>query len=269
MKIFISWSGNRSKKVAEVLKVWLKCVVQATEPWISSQDIDRGVLWGTKIADALRQTKFGIICLTQENKNSPWILFESGAISKGAYNIHVCTLLIDLTPTDVENPLAQFNHTLAGQKESMWKLIKTVNNALQKNAIEEQILIQIFDTYWPKFETELKKILTENASIIQPKRKDEDILAEVLSTLRSVSKQMSYLRNNDYSIMELRKMLEEKEHVMQDIDEDYAREQELDALTRQLEQIEYEQQLQEEEHEKQMQEKYEMQIRTSSEEECN
>jgi hypothetical protein len=32
MKIFISWSGDRSHKVAELLNEWLKCVIQAADP---------------------------------------------------------------------------------------------------------------------------------------------------------------------------------------------------------------------------------------------
>ncbi|MBE0393338.1 hypothetical protein BJQ96_03202 [Flavobacterium sp. PL0002] len=36
MKIFLSWSGNKSKLIAESLKDWLEQVIQSTEPWIST-----------------------------------------------------------------------------------------------------------------------------------------------------------------------------------------------------------------------------------------
>jgi hypothetical protein len=39
MKIFISWYGPRSKVLAEALKEWMKMVLQATRPWISTRDI--------------------------------------------------------------------------------------------------------------------------------------------------------------------------------------------------------------------------------------
>ncbi len=45
MKIFVSWSGKRSKAVAELMSDWLKCVIQASQPWISTRDIDRGAIW--------------------------------------------------------------------------------------------------------------------------------------------------------------------------------------------------------------------------------
>jgi hypothetical protein len=47
MKIFVSWSGRRSKAVAELMSDWLKCVIQASQPWISTRDIDRGGLFGS------------------------------------------------------------------------------------------------------------------------------------------------------------------------------------------------------------------------------
>jgi len=67
MKIFISWSGPRSRAVAELLNDWTKCVLQATRPWLSTRDIDRGALWFSEIHDQLKDTSVGIVCLTQEN----------------------------------------------------------------------------------------------------------------------------------------------------------------------------------------------------------
>lgn len=57
MKIFISWSGSRSHAVAKLLYTWMKCVIQALRPWISSHDIDRGSLWFTEINDQLKDKR--------------------------------------------------------------------------------------------------------------------------------------------------------------------------------------------------------------------
>lgn len=201
MDIFISWSGNRSQKVAELLNNWLKYVIQAVNPWISTHDIDRGAVWFTTISENLSNTKFGIICLTQENKNQPWILFEAGAIARGVSVNRVCTLLIDLRPTDVENPLAQFNHTIAEQKESVWELIKTINKELKDKSLPEPILINAFNTYWPQFKKAFEKIISENA--IEPtKRNNDDILADILSTIRAVDKQLRQVEVDNRFIRE-------------------------------------------------------------------
>lgn len=76
MKIFISWSKSLSKECAEILRDWIKCTLQPSEPWVSSKDIEKGSLWFGEISDQLKDTRVGIVCLTKENKNNPWILFE-------------------------------------------------------------------------------------------------------------------------------------------------------------------------------------------------
>jgi len=40
MLLFLSWSGTRSRKVAETFESWLVQVLQVLDPWISS-DIDK------------------------------------------------------------------------------------------------------------------------------------------------------------------------------------------------------------------------------------
>jgi hypothetical protein len=197
MKVFISWSGERSRKVAELLDDWLQCVIQAAEPWMSSKDIDRGALWFTEISDQLAGTGIGIICLTQENKVKPWILFESGALAKGISSNRVCTLLIDLKPTDVENPLAQFNHTKPN-RTGLWELVRTINVALKDESLKESILEKVFETYWPQFEKEFKTIIKETPEVeLEETRSENDILVELLSSVRGMDRRMRTVENSE------------------------------------------------------------------------
>jgi hypothetical protein len=71
MKVFISWSGERSAKVADALMDWLPKVLQGVEPWQSRHSIDKGARWSLEIAGALEGTSVGIACLT------PVLVFRS------------------------------------------------------------------------------------------------------------------------------------------------------------------------------------------------
>lgn len=203
MKVFISWSKNLSKDCAEILRDWIKCTLQASEPWVSSKDIDKGSLWFNEINDQLKDTKVGIVCLTKENKSNPWILFESGALAKGLSANRVCTFLIDLTPADLANPLAQFNHTMPDQ-EGMKSLLSTINKELADNSLEDRILDQVFETYWPLFEKRFKEVVKNAPSSdeLEPTRSSDDILTEILYTTRTLDKRIRFLekRNNDFHV---------------------------------------------------------------------
>lgn len=45
MKVFISWSGTRSKAMANALKEWIPLIVQHAKPFVSDKDISAGDRW--------------------------------------------------------------------------------------------------------------------------------------------------------------------------------------------------------------------------------
>ncbi|MAM66320.1 MAG: hypothetical protein CL702_08060 [Chloroflexi bacterium] len=61
MKVFISWSGDRSRAVADTLRVWLKDVIQAVDPWISGSNIEKGTRGGLEITKELEDSLVGIL----------------------------------------------------------------------------------------------------------------------------------------------------------------------------------------------------------------
>ena len=197
MKIFISWSGNRSHRVAKLLDKWLQCVIQAVDPWLSSKDIDRGTLWFSEISNQLANTQNGIICLTKSNLNKPWILFESGALAKGLNSSRVFTFLIDLKPSNVKDPLGQFNHT-EPTRDSLYMLVRSINNGLKENALKEEILSSVFDTYWPQFDQEFKTIISETPNEeVQLEIPENELLSEVLSSVRNIDRRIRHLEVNE------------------------------------------------------------------------
>ena len=191
MNIFISWSGERSHKVAELLNDWIQCVIQAVDPWLSSRDIDKGTVWFSELTDQIEKTNNGIICLTKANLNKPWILFEAGALAKGLQTNRVFTFLIDLEAHDVKDPLAQFNHT-SPNRNDLYRLIISINNGLGDRALKTDVLRKVFETYWPQFEKDFKEILKNTKEEeIKEQRPQKDILTEILYAVRGLERRIS------------------------------------------------------------------------------
>lgn len=192
MNVFISWSGDRSHAVAQLLQTWVSDVIQAAKPWLSSADIERGATWMVDINAQLQSSTVGIFCLTGENKAAPWILFEAGAVAKGVETSRICTLLIDIEPTDVTGPLAQFNHTKPGLQSDMVKLARTLNKALGPASLSEEALKRSFDAHWEKFAADFAHILVTHQAITAPPapRAADDVLSEILETVRAMGKRI-------------------------------------------------------------------------------
>ncbi|MPQ46888.1 TIR domain-containing protein [Marinifilum sp. N1E240] len=185
MKTFISWSGERSKYIAESLSSWLEQVLQSLEPWIST-DIDKGKRWSKEIANELKESKVAIICLTEENLNSNWVHFEAGAIAKNE-DAFVCTFLFDITPANVQSPLSQFQHT-SFNKEDIFKLLKTINGIVSETGgknLRESSLKSVFDTNWEQLEKRLSKT-PKSSSEEKDIRSDRELLEESLQILRGI-----------------------------------------------------------------------------------
>ncbi len=185
MKIFISWSGDKSKDVAKYLKSWIEQIIQAAEPWISV-DIDKGKKWNGEIVNELSESRVGIICITRDNLNSPWILFEAGALSK-ASDSYVCTFLIDITPTDLTGPLSIFQATRFN-REDIFKLLTSINNNVNLaggKSLTTENLKSLFKVFYPQLEEEINKILS--SSKVDTKeviRTDRELLEEAVQLLR-------------------------------------------------------------------------------------
>lgn len=196
MKVFISWSGDFSHECAKIVLELIDTVIQGVQPWLSSTDIDKGAIWFNSINEQLSETKVGIVCLTPDNKDNRWILFEAGALSKGLNVSRVCTFLINLNPADIKDPLAQFNHTIFDQ-ESVRALLKTINKELE-NPVKEASIDKVFDLYWPEIEQKLNDVVKNhsqgtNPAEAPPSRSDQ-ILDEILLSTRSLGKRVGSIQ---------------------------------------------------------------------------
>ncbi len=180
MKVFISWSGERSKSLASALKHWLPFVFQGINVWMSEQDIKAGSKWNSELGSALSECKVGIICLTSDNLNSRWLAFEAGALSSAISDSRVIPYRLDLESSDISPPLSQFQDT-AADEEGTFKLVRSINDSLGYTWNEHDLQV-VYKNWWGSLKSEIE--LITQASNEFHKRTDREILEEILDLCR-------------------------------------------------------------------------------------
>lgn len=183
-RVFISWSGELSRKLGEALRDWLPASLQFVKPYFSPQDIEKGSKWDSEISKELEASDVGIVCLTQDNTEKPWIVFEAGALSKSVDKSRVCTLLFNLESSDVKGPLTSFQATRFN-KSDFKKLFETINAAGGESRLDAAVLDSVFTMWWPKLDAAVSEIIESHKDADQSaRRSDRDILEEVLDLAR-------------------------------------------------------------------------------------
>ncbi|MFI9747365.1 TIR domain-containing protein [Streptomyces sp. NPDC052494] len=187
MKVFLSWSGERSRRVAETLRCWLPDVIQEIDPWVSSQDIAKGGRGIDEITHELASTDFGIICVTPENQTSSWINFEAGGLAKKFEIAHVAPFIMDMKIADLTGPLSKFQATAGDNRDDVRKLIGDMNKASAGRVVAEDRLERAFARSWP----ELERALQEARRVPLPggvrhsiERSEAEMLEEILLLVR-------------------------------------------------------------------------------------
>lgn len=187
-KIFISWSGDLSKALGEAVRDWIPKVLQSVKPYFTPDDIEKGAKWDKEISQELASSQLGIMCLTQENQHSPWILFEAGALSKNIEESKVCPILFNFDTTDLTGPLSSFQATKFN-KDDFKKLLESINNSCNESKLEQNSLDETFEMWWPKLDERINEILKKDTVAPKSKKRTErDILEEILELTRSNSK---------------------------------------------------------------------------------
>ena len=185
MRVFISWSGQNSKKLGETLRDWIPSVLQLVRPYFTPSDIEKGTRWSTEIAAELSKSKIGILCITRDNIHSDWILFEAGALSKSLEKTHVCPVLFGVNNTDLAGPLKQFQAT-EFDKSDIRRLLSVINNEIGENKLPSRTLDTVFEKWWPDLEEKIDQILSEAGDTEEPIRSERELLEEILQLTRRV-----------------------------------------------------------------------------------
>jgi hypothetical protein len=186
MKVFISWSGERSKLVAQAVREWLPTVIQAVKPYFSPDDVAKGTRWSSEIALELQASSFGILCVTPDNVDAPWMVFEAGALSKSLDKARVCPLLFNLEPTAISGPLSQFQ-SARFDKAEVERLVRAMNKELGESALAPNVLDKVFEMWWPHLQTRITQIENTPAPEGKTSREPADMLDELLALSRNIA----------------------------------------------------------------------------------
>jgi hypothetical protein len=192
MKVFLSWSGQVSKNIAEALKEWIPLVIPTVTPWVSSRDIEKGTRPEEVLSSTLEDTDAGIVCLTAQNLSAPWILFEAGALAKKVSGSRLWTLLFNLDPADVAPPLGQLQHTKFEEKDFR-QMVESVSRFAEKNGQSAPYVGKQFDRWWPDLKERVDGFLggEEGSKTAKaPQRTDRLLLEEMLEIVRSLQKRV-------------------------------------------------------------------------------
>ena len=175
MSVFLCWSGQQSRALAEAVKELLETTVPSLKiekAEFISDDIEKGVNWFDSIIDHLMNSKAGIVCLTPQNLQSPWQHFEAGALAMGLVSRgparskpQLFTLLHGVTGAELKGPFSAYQSTSTTRAE-MGALIRSVAGILDKPVLEDTIGSTIRESIWKTFEEALNKSRVKVSDLI-------------------------------------------------------------------------------------------------------
>lgn len=156
MTVFISWSGERSKGVALVFEKHLKHVIQGLPTFMSDKDIDSGTQWFQEISDQLKDASFGIICVTPDNLERPWLNFEAGAIGNQTSRGRVVPVAIGMSKETLPSPLNGYNG-IDLNEDGFVRLVKSIH-AVRDVTVPWDVIEAAAHRQWPDMERDLDQV---------------------------------------------------------------------------------------------------------------
>ena len=186
MALFIGWSKKTSKKIAEALCDYIAKVNPYIVPFVSSVNIAPGKIWRDRLSGILRESHYGILCMTKENLQAPWLHYEAGVLSMATSlnnpdgEPRIAPLLFGVESASLSNPLSYYQSAPL-TKDKFLDLMREANEiciklygkellTLGSNARMEQAFLfpdelnKRVDEYYPELQEEINKILASGGS---------------------------------------------------------------------------------------------------------
>ncbi len=168
-------------------------------PWVSSKDISGGDIWFNVIQENLR-VKLGIVLITPENQNEPWLNFEAGALLGGVKK-RSCLVPVLLgfpedKTLDSRHPLTSLNQ-VHGTEANFRTLFLDIAAEVGDTRVKEDLSIA-FQKMWETNLAEAIAALSVPKKVKLPKAPVDatDALDEMRQALRDIKIELQHVRND-------------------------------------------------------------------------
>jgi len=210
MKVFLSWSGDKSRKLAEQFFNWLPLFFSDMVPYYSPVGIDKGKKWIDIISKELEDSDFGLLFLTKENLVEPWIHFEAGALSKNKHFSKVCPIIFENEFDDCPEPFKIFQMTKYS-KDDIRSLLDSLNISLN-NPHTKQRIDQLFEKLWDDLDRNISTIIgtdinTESFSIKDISKKIDELAMKIEIIQSVITKEQDTIKDEIFPIKDIYDLL--------------------------------------------------------------
>ncbi len=167
MKIFISWSKNKSRLLAAETKRFLENTLGNSVEYFFSPEMYKGTRVDHEIHENLLHSNKCIVCITSENYKNPWLLYEAGVVFGANYSKTnggiVIPLLFEPIPdwsSWVDKPLNQYVPIQLQASNGEFSCGRqNFKEFLGEIAKENNLSLKSFSKNWKAYETAIKEIL--------------------------------------------------------------------------------------------------------------
>ncbi len=186
-RVFICFSGERSRLLGEALERFISRVCGQANPFISAHHVEAGERWGERLDSELNDINIGGACITKEGQDGSWLHFEAGALSKNKEIAHVCPYLLDVEKGEIRGPLSRFQALEATEQDTK-ELVLMINKELEKKELsdESEVLDDRFTKYWPDLRDTIEELRKQSETKKQTESKPD--LADVLERIEGVER---------------------------------------------------------------------------------
>ncbi|MDR3403267.1 MAG: toll/interleukin-1 receptor domain-containing protein [Chthoniobacter sp.] len=171
-QVFLCWSGELSKALAETFCTWLNEVLPQFRPFFSEEHIPKGAKWRHAIEAALGESRMVVAFVTRANIGvSNWMLYEMAAVGSRNDSNCVAVVLAGLTKSDFSNrpedPFTERQCASYDEEAEVFQMLNSIAECckLSEN-LDERYIATIFKSPqgWKRLSKLWKKAFDDYAS---------------------------------------------------------------------------------------------------------